>query len=139
MDEQEGVATERRFLDAAAISGAEDKKTLDVDMQKFGWGGWVKIRGITSAERAAIEKRLTVRKGKDKELNTQYFREWLIVYGTIDENGRQLLQSEHVQMLTQKSSAAVQHLAEAIMALSGMSDTDVEELVGNSPSAPSPA
>ena len=100
----------------------------------------IKVRGIRSRERAEIEKRLEERKGtkkQTKEMNLALFREWLIIYGSIKENGDQLFGTEHLNALRNMPSEDIVAIADAIMKLSGMSEDDVEELVGNSESSPS--
>lgn len=93
----------------------------------------IKIRGIRSEERAQLEKRLEERKGKNhtKEINTALFREWLIISGSIKENGDQLFGSEHLQRMRKMPAADIAALADGIMKLSGMTEDDQEELVKN--------
>ena len=98
----------------------------------------VKCRGIRSRERAELEKRLEERRGskkQTKEMNLALFREWLCIYGAVRENGAQMFGTEHLQKLRNLASADINAIAECISKLSGITDDDVEDMVGNSESS----
>lgn len=131
----------RTLDDATAIIATDDIRFEYVPCPE--WGGKVRVRSITSKKRAELEKRLTedkrTRQGITKEVNMQLFREWLVVYGCVKENGEPLFQSEHVKMLQDKSAGVIQRLTDAIMRLSGIGKDDVDELTDELRERPSSA
>ena len=107
------------------------------------WGGRIKVRSLTSKRRGQLERTLTeerrTRGGLTKEVNMQFFRETLMVFGCIKENGEPLFANEHIKKLPEKSAGPVQRCCDAIMRLSGIGKDDVEELTAELRESPSPA
>lgn len=117
------------YLTREAILQADDLPMEDVEVPE--WGGTVRVRGLTGSERDAFESEIVQLKGKKASINMQNFRAKLVVRSVVDENGKPLFSHQDVRLLGQKSAAALQRVFEVAQRLSGLSETDVEELVGN--------
>lgn len=117
------------YLTRDAILQADDLLVEDVEVPE--WGGVVRVRGLTGAERDAFESEIVELRGKKARLNTQNFRAKLAARSVVDEDGQRLFSDHDAQLLGQKSAAALQRVFEVAQRLSGLSETDVEELIGN--------
>lgn len=117
------------YLTREQILQADDLLLEDVEVPE--WDGTVRVRGLTGAERDAFESEIVQLKGKKASLNTQNFRAKLVARSVVDEDGQRLFSDRDAQVLGQKSAAALQRVFEVAQRLSGLSETDVEELVAN--------
>lgn len=118
------------LLSKDQIFGADDLKTVDVSVPE--WGGDVRVRTLTGAERDQYEAdSIRTSKGK-REVNLSNLRARLVAMCAVDEAGQPLFERGDVLKLGQKSAAALERVFEAAATLNGMSDEDVEELAGNS-------
>lgn len=95
------------------------------------WGGEVIVRALTGAERDAFEAALTERRGRRVEMRLENVRARLVAMCAIDEQGDALFYPSDVELLGQKSAAALQRVFEVCQRLSGLTDQDVEELAKN--------
>lgn len=112
------------------IWAAGDLITKDVPVPE--WGGEVRLRSLTGAERDQYEAdSIKTVKGK-REHNLSNLRARLIAMCAVDENGQPLFTRGDVLRLGQKSAIALERLFDEATKLNGMSDEDVEELAGNS-------
>lgn len=118
------------LLSKDQIFTAQDLKTVDVSVPE--WGGDVRVRTLTGAERDQYEAdSIKTSKGK-REVNLSNLRARLVAMCAVDEAGQPLFERGDVLKLGQKSAAALERVFEAAATLNGMSDEDVEELSGNS-------
>jgi hypothetical protein len=117
------------YLMRDVILQVDDLLFEDVEVPE--WGGTVRVRGLTGAERDAFEAEMVERKGKKVHLDMQNFRAKLVVRSVVDEAGKRLFTDTDALLIGRKSAAALQRVFEVAQRLSGLSDTDVEELVGN--------
>lgn len=117
------------YLTRDAILQADDLLVEDVEVPE--WGGVVRVRGLTGAERDAFESEIVELRGKKAKLNTQNFRAKLVRRSVVDEDGQRLFSDHDAQLLGQKSASALQRVFDVAQRLSGLSETDVEELIGN--------
>lgn len=117
------------LLGRDAILQADDLSWEDVEVPE--WGGMVRVRGLTGAERDAFEAEMVEQRGKKVRMDMQNFRAKLVVRSVVDEEGKRLFSDKDAPQLGQKSAAALQRVFEVAQRLSGLSDTDVGELVGN--------
>lgn len=117
------------YLTRDAILQADDLLVGDVEVPE--WGGVVRVRGLTGAERDAFESEIVELRGRKAKLNTQNFRAKLVARSVVDEDGQRLFSDRDAQLLGQKSASALQRVFEVAQRLSGLSETDVEELIGN--------
>lgn len=114
------------LLNADSILGADDLPTQDVEVPE--WGGTVRVRGLTGAERDKLESSLVETKGNSVTQNMDHYRAKIVVLAAIDDKGYPLFEQKHIKKLSAKSAKALDRVAEAASKLSGMSQEDVKEL-----------
>lgn len=117
------------YLTRDVILEAEDLLYEDVEVPE--WGGTVRVRGMTGAERDAFESEVVEQRGKKARLNMQNFRAKLVARSVVDEEGKRLFSDKDAHNLGKKSAAALDRVFGVAQRLSGLSDKDVEELVEN--------
>lgn len=115
------------FLSRDAILQADDRPTEEVAVPE--WGGTVLVRGMSGKERDDFEAGWLDKKGQFKMYGN--FRASLAAACLVDKDGNQLFAPKDVAELGQKSAAALDRVAETARHLSGVSESDVEELEGN--------
>ena len=126
------------LLDRDAILGAQDLPTEDVSVPE--WGGTVRVRGLTGSERDAWEASLVQGAGtKHARLVLADVRARLLARTIVDEEGKHIFGDGDIKALSAKSAMALERVFKVAQRLSGLTDEDVEELAGNSDSAPSDA
>lgn len=112
------------YLSAEAILSAADLDTEDVDVPE--WGGTVRVRGLSGAERDKLEARYAGSKSPDN------FRAHMAAACMVDEDGKRLFRSDaEVKRLGERSAAALTRVCDVAMRLSGMTEDDARELEGN--------
>lgn len=121
-----------RRLNRQAILSSDDIKYEDVPVPE--WDGVVRIRGLTSGERDALEASCMVQEGKKQKFSSLNFRAKLVVKSAVNEDGSPIFTEHDAIELARKSAGAVNKLAEVAMKLSRITDEDVEELAKNSES-----
>lgn len=114
------------FLTKEQILSADDRKTDIVDVPE--WGGLVKIRAMTGAERDRFEQDSIEGRGKDTKMNLRNIRARLVSLSIVDENNNRLFTRNDIEALGQKSAAALDRVFGAAQKLSGLADSDVEAL-----------
>lgn len=117
------------------ILHADDIKTGDVEVPE--WGGTVRIRPLTGAQRDAFESATIEQRGKNPTVNLKNLRARLVAASACDEKGRLLFTEEDVAALGRKSAKALNRVFEAAQKLSGLTDEDVAELAEDFADAPS--
>lgn len=125
------MADERKFLNRDEILAAPDLGSQDVYVPE--WGGWVRVRALSGAERDRFESEIAEVKGRKTQLNLANVRAKLVALAAIDENGGRLFRPSDVEALGVKSAAALDRVFDAAMRLAGMRNQDIEELMGNFP------
>jgi len=96
------------------------------------WGGDVLVRGLTGAERDGYEATLVKLRGTDATINLANARAKLVACSIVDEAGALVFTERDVAALAKKSAAALQRVFDVAQRLSGLSASDVEELVKKS-------
>ena len=114
------------LLTREAILDADDRDYDEVDCPE--WGGSVRLRSITGAQRDAYEQSIIAGNGADRKVNLRHARAKLIVLCAIDETGRPLFSSDDLSALGRKNAAPIDRLFDACRKLAGMSEGDVEKL-----------
>lgn len=117
------------ILTKQAIMAALDLPTEDVEVPE--WGGSVRVRGLTGAERDAFEASVVRRTGKrstDVEMDLTDFRAKLVVRCMVDEYGMRLFDDEDIPNLGSKSAVALNRVFEVAQRLSGLTESDIDEL-----------
>lgn len=114
------------------ILAASDIVTEEVAVPE--WGGSVLVRGLTGAQRDKFEASMfELRQGK-QVLRLNNLRAHLVALSVVDEQGQRLFSEADIAELGGKSCAALQRIWNVARRLSGLSDSDVEELTKNSDS-----
>lgn len=96
--------------------------------QKGGPQAWVRVRGLTGKERDRYEESVTVGKGRNKDVNYRNARAKLVVLCVVDESGNRIFTDADVTALGNKGALALERIFDVGRRLSGLTDTDVEEL-----------
>jgi hypothetical protein len=136
--------TSTRYLTIQDILQADDIPSETVFVPE--WNGSVICRGLTGAERDHLEESIIKQRsgggrrgsqGSAPEISLANFRAKLVSMSLRDEKGGRLFSETDVHDLSRKSAKVLDRLADIIRRLSGMSEDDVETLVGNSSTDPS--
>jgi len=118
-----------KFLTRDAILKAQDLPTEEVEVPE--WGGVVRVRGLTGAERDAFEQSIVEQRGKNTRMNLRNIRAKLVALTVVDEEGNRVFSDEDAEALGKKSAAALDRVFAVAQRLSGLRPEDVEELAGN--------
>lgn len=117
------------LLTREQILAADDLSIEDVPVPE--WGGIVRVRGLTGAERDGLEAETVSLQGRTPHMKMENFRARLVARSMVDDAGKRLFTLRDVEALGQKSAVALQRVFEVAQRLSGLSAGDVEELVKN--------
>lgn len=120
------------LLTAEQILATPEREYRVIPVPEWGPDAEVRLQSLTGKERDKFEASLTVRKNGKDVPNYENARAKLIAACAVDENGYKLFtNSAQIDMLGGRSVAALQRLFNACQAMNGMSDQDIEELVGD--------
>lgn len=112
------------------ILNANDLATEQVPVPE--WGGDVIVKALSGRERDAFEATIAgERRGKRVEMNLENIRARFVAACVVDEHGQPLFYPSDVELLGEKSAAALQRVFNVGQRLSGLSDQDMEELAKN--------
>lgn len=120
------------LLTKAQILGVADLVHEDVDVPE--WGGAVRVQMLTGAERDAFEQEIVTRQGKRVQMNLANVRARLVALCLVDEEGQRVFGEADVKALGRKSALALNRVFEVAQRINGLTEQDMEELVGNSDS-----
>lgn len=115
------------------ILSASDMPTRDVEVPE--WGGTVRVRSLTAAERDEFEASVA-QAGPDGKSNLKNVRARLCMRALVDDAGSQMFSQGDIALLGRKSAKALDRVFDAARELSGMRKEDVEGLAKNSEAAP---
>jgi hypothetical protein len=121
----------------ALIMGVTDISSEAVTVPE--WGGlMVWVRTLTGKERDAYEADLIIHNSKTNKtrLNMQNMRSKLLARCLVSEDGKRLFGDDEVEVLGNRSAAAIQRLFKVAQKLNALTDDDVDELEKNSVSNP---
>lgn len=112
---------------------AKDVHTEVVDVPE--WGGSLTVRGMTGRERDKYEQSMLQpdKKGVYKP-NMTDARARIVAICAVDDDGKAIFSPEDVLILSTKSAAALDRVSSVCSVLSGISDKDLDDLLGNSES-----
>lgn len=96
------------------ILGAVDFNFVEIEVPE--WGGTVRIRGLSAAERDQFEARL----GVSNDLTNMRAR--LVVSCLVDDDGNRIFKDSEARELGNKNAAVMTRLFDEVRNLSGMSD-----------------
>lgn len=115
-------------LTRAAILAAEPKlATETVEVPE--WGGSVIVREMSGRDRDAYEVSLLAEPGRSTAPNLANVRAKLIAFSCVDEEGERLFTDADVELLGEKSAAALQRVFDVAMRLSRIGPDAVETMV----------
>ena len=118
-------------LSKTDILDADDLPREEVAVPE--WGGAVLVRTMTAAERDSFEARVI---GTEGVRNLANIRATLCAQCIVDDQGKRLFTDGDIDLLGQKSAAAVDRVFAACQRLNGLTQDDVEELAKNLPGDP---
>ena len=119
------------YLTREQILGASDLGMEDVPVPE--WGGVVRIRGLTGAERDAFEEGVIRFRGRETpDVRLINIRARMVSLAAVDGDGRRLFSEHDVAELGKKSAAALSRLFDVATRLAGMTAGEVETLEKNS-------
>ena len=118
------------MLNKEQILRAEDLKTTTVNVPE--WGGKVKIKTLTGAERDDFEQSI-LRGGK---IDAHNIRAKLCARCIVNEKNERLFSDAEIVALGNKSAIALDRVFVAAQKLNGLTNDEVEELAKNSEIAP---
>lgn len=116
------------LLSAADILGTDDLLTEVVEVPE--WNGKVRVRGLTGTARDHFEEGLLDQRGKKSEIRLANMRAKLCALTIVDADGRRVFTDGQIEALGGKSAAALSRVFKVAQRLSGLSETDVDELAG---------
>lgn len=114
------------LLSRDAILAADDREYEVVPCPE--WGGEVRLRSLTGAERDAYEQSLVQTRGKSREMNLRNARAKLVALCAVDENGKRLFTDADVNALGKKNAKPLDRLFDVARRLSGLTEDDVDRL-----------
>lgn len=116
-----------KILDKQSILEADDLPTESVEVPE--WGGAVRVRTMTGAERDAWEQ--SVFTGDNDNPNLTNGRARLVAMCAIDAEGKRLFTEADAVKLGAKSARALDRVATVAQRLNRLTDGDVEDLGKN--------
>ena len=119
-----------KLLSRDAILGASDIKTEDVSVSE--WGGTVRVRGLDAKQRDEFEAGLIETVGKSQRVTMRNARARLAALSIVDESNAPIFSAADVILLGEKSGAALDRVFAVASRLSGIGDSDMDELTKNS-------
>ena len=119
-----------KILTKDLILSALDLPTKDVDVAE--WGGTVRVRAMTGAERDKFEASMLTEQGESRGDKLLNLRARLCALTMVGEDGiTPLFTAGDVEALGKKSSRALNAVFNAARELSGFTEKDVEEMEKN--------
>lgn len=128
----------RRVLTRAAILAAPDLETEWVPVREWApkgdphpeeWG--VYVRGLTAGQRGALEGSTLDKKGKPDPQRLAEFRARMLMSCVVDDAGQPLFGRNDLAVLMNRSAVAAERVLEVSRRLSGMTEEDEDDLLGN--------
>lgn len=117
-------------LTKAAILAAQDLRSEEVNVPE--WGGSVRVRLLTAAEREEISSIWTQHASSSDDAKMHLTRDAILLRCTVDEGGKPLFAPEDLPALKQKSAVALARVIDAAMVLNAMAAQSLEDAVKNS-------
>lgn len=113
------------------ILEADDLKTVEVEVP--GWGGSVRVRTMSGADRDAWEASMVaVQPDGTRRANMENMRAKLVALTVVGEDGNPLFTLDDVARLTRKSAEALDRVFDASQKLNGLGAKAEAEAAKNS-------
>jgi hypothetical protein len=113
----------------------DDTTYEEVDVPE--WGGIIRVRSLTGAERDAYEMSIVSMNGKELSLNTSNMRSRLVAMSVIDEKGKKVFTDRDVNKLGSKSGAALDRVYTVCQRISGLENESFQKSLENLALTPS--
>lgn len=110
------------------LAKQDDLPTEEVPVPEWGDGATVRVRGLSSQQRwdwAKAQQAATDSGGAEPTAV-------MVAFGAVDENGKQLFQTQDADAIAQLRGDVVERIAKQIMRLSGIGEDEQEAASGNS-------
>jgi hypothetical protein len=120
---------ERKILSKDEILGVEDLPREEVYVPE--WKGSVIIRGFTAAERDEFEANIFTGEGKGRKFNHSNLRARLLSLTICNEVGGRIFSDIDIEKLGKKSAKVMDKLFGISQKLSGIGQTDLDDLLKN--------
>ena len=120
------------LLDREGILKADDLPSEDVEVPE--WGGVVRVRTMTGAERDEFEATVYSpdADGKKIKVDRSNFRAKLLCGCIVDDDGNRMFSLQDITVLGAKSAKALQRVFDVAQALNGLSEEAQAEIEKNS-------
>ena len=115
------------------IFKADDLPTKDMDLSD--WVGTLTIRTLTGAERDQFESAFV----NQDQIDIRGLKARLIQLTVQNGDGQPMFTKADLQKINSKSASVIDRIFQESQRLSGLTKEDVDELVGNSGTAPTDA
>jgi hypothetical protein len=116
----------RVLLTRDMILKADNLRTEEVPVPE--WGGSVLVRELRGRERDEWEASLAVQRGKQMVPDVANMRAKLVARSVVGEDGEPVFTQQDVAALGELSAAALDRVFEVASRLSGLSETDLDEM-----------
>jgi hypothetical protein len=123
-----------KILSKEDILGSHDMRIKTVAVPE--WGGSVRLRSLTGAERDTFEATLVKEVDGKREPDMVNLRAKLLAATIVDEEDRQIFGVQDIAALGKKSAVALDRVFNVAQRLNGMAADSVEEAVKNSEPGP---
>lgn len=130
MDENKNVKAAPTLLTREAILAKTALRSELVSVPE--WGGTVRVRELTGAERDTYEAGLVkMQDGGSTDLTMDNARARLAALSIVDDSGARIFEDEDVLKLGKLSAAALSRVFDVAARLSKITSEDFKELAGN--------
>ena len=117
------------LLSRDLILGANDLQFEEIEVPE--WGGRVRVRSMTAADRDVYEQSLLSARGPDEQINMRNARARLLAICLVDADGRRIFDEGDIERLGEKSAAAVSRVFDVAARLNALGKADIKELAKN--------
>jgi len=114
------------LLNKDQILKADDLPFKDVEVPE--WGGTVRVRAMTGAERESFEAAIYDMSGEKAKFLRQDFRAKLLCRTIVDEQNKRLFSESDIAALSAKSAKVLDRLMEVAQGLSGLSREETDKI-----------
>lgn len=126
------------LLSKEEILAADDIQVEDVEVPE--WGGTVRVRGLTGAQRSLIQGTVMAVRGQSVTVKADALaamQERLVAMSLVDGDGKRLFTDKEVGKLAAKNAGVIARLFTKAQELSGLAEDSVDAAAGNSDAAQS--
>lgn len=120
------------LTDPTAILATDDDLYETVEVPE--WGGPVRVRSISAAEREDLLRTKVEVNGKSRTITTPLMRVRIVWLAMVDGSGRRIFTSQgELDALGKKNAAAIDRVADVALRLAGVIDDSGDADAGKAP------